>query len=129
MKKEMELKWKDLKGLKGTISKYESHLRGCQEDDSSDSEAGDAMATTPVASNTPSASTAAESLISFLGDKQTHAMEVHDRAGYPTPVSPVSPKEDDLLTGSTVVGVEGDMANLTVSSPRDAKGSGKGASV
>ena len=31
--------------------------------------------------------------------------------------------------GSTVTGVEGDMANPTVSSPGDAKGGDKGASI
>ena len=35
MKKEMEWKWKDLKGLEATISKYESCLRGDREDDPS----------------------------------------------------------------------------------------------
>ena len=37
MKKEMEWKWKDLKGLEATISEYESHLRGGCEDNSSNS--------------------------------------------------------------------------------------------
>ena len=128
LKKEMEQKQKDLNGLKGTISEYESCLRGCPEDDSSDSETGDTMATTPIANDALSVSAAAESLISPLGD-ETHAMEVDDRAGYPTPVSPVSPKEDDLLMGGTLVGVEGDMANRTVSSPGDTKSSDKGASI
>ena len=52
----MEQKWKDLKGLKATISKYESHLRGGQKDYPSDSEAEGAMAITPVADNAPSGS-------------------------------------------------------------------------
>ena len=58
MKRDMEWRWRDLKGLKATISQYESSLRGAQvqqegtpahEDDPSDSEAEGAMATTPVA--------------------------------------------------------------------------------
>ena len=61
MKKEMEQKQKDLKGLGATISEYESHLRGDREDDPSDSEAEGAMATTPVADNALSVSTAPES--------------------------------------------------------------------
>ena len=125
----MEQKWKYLKGLEGTISEYESHLRGGREDDLSDSEAKDAMAITPVAGNVPSASTAAESLIPDPGEEQTRTMEVDDQAEYRILASPISPKEDDLLMGGTVVGVEGDMANLTVSSPRDAKGSDTGASI
>ena len=46
-------------------------------------------------------------------------MEVDD--GQP-PASPVSPREDELLTGSGAVGVEGKMAHLKVSSPRGQDG-------
>ena len=60
----MEQKQKDLKGLKATISQYESCLRGACEDDSSDSEAKGAMATTPVANDTPAVSATPESLTS-----------------------------------------------------------------
>ena len=56
-------------------------------------------------------------------------MEVDDGDEHQTPASPVSHREDDLLTGDTIVGVEGEMANLMVSSPGDGKGSDKGASV
>ena len=97
-----------LKGLKATISEYKSHLRGGREDDPSDSEAEGAMAITPVAYNAPSASTAPESLTSPPGGEQTHTMEVDDGDEHPTPASPVSPREDNLLTGDTVVGVDGD---------------------
>ena len=53
----MEQKGKDLKSLKATISKYESHLRGGHEDDLFNSKAEGAMAITPVADDTLSAST------------------------------------------------------------------------
>ena len=129
MKKEMEQKWKDLKGLEATISEYESHLRGGHEDNPSDSEAEGAMAITPVTDNAPSVSTAPESLTSPPGEEQTRAMEVDDGDEHQVPASPVSPREDELLTGNTVVGVEGEMANLTVSSPGEGEGSDKGASV
>ena len=56
-------------------------------------------------------------------------MEVDDGDEHPTPASPISPREDDLLTGNTVVGVEGEMANLTVSSPEEGEGSDKDAST
>ena len=125
----MEQKWKDLQGLKATISKYESHLRGGHEHDSSDSEAEGAMAITPVADNAPSASAAPEPLAFPPGGEQTHTMEVDDRGEHQAPASPVSPREDDLLTGNAIVGVEGEMANLTVSSPREGEGGDKGASV
>ena len=129
MKKEMEQKWKDLKGLEATISKYESRLRGGHEDDPSDSKAEGAMAITPVTDDAPSASATPESLASPLGEEQTHTMEVDDGDEHQAPASPVSPREDEPLTGNTVVGVEGEMANLTVSSPREGKGGDKGVSV
>ena len=128
-KKEMEQKQKDLQGLKATISEYESHLRGGCKDDPSDSEAKSAMAITPVAYDAPSASATPESLTSPPGEEQTHTMEVDDGDEHQTPASPVSPREDNLLTGDTVVGVEGEMANLTVSSPREGEGNDKGASI
>ena len=87
------------------------------------------MAITPVAYDTPSASATPESLTSPLGGEQSCTMEVDDRDEHPTPASPVSPREDDLLTGDTVLGVDGEMANLMVSSPGDGEGSDKGASV
>ena len=125
----MEQKWKDLQGLKATISEYESHLRGGHEDDSLDSEAKGAMAITPVADNAPSASAAPESLASPLGGEQIRTMEMDDGDEHQVPASPVSCGEDDLLTGNAVVGVEGEMANLTVSSPREGEGGDKGASI
>ena len=112
----MGQKRKDLQSLKATISEYESHLRGGCEDDLSDSEAEGAMAITPVAEDAPSAIATPESLASPLGEEQTHTMEVDDGDEHQAPASPVSPREDDLLTGNTVVGVEGKMANLMVSS-------------
>ena len=87
------------------------------------------MAITPVAYNAPSVSATPESLTSPLGGEQTCTMEVDDRDEYQTPASPISPREDDLLTGGTVVGVEGEMANLMVSSPGEGEGGDKGASV
>ena len=125
----MEQKQKDLQSLKATISEYESHLRGGHEDDLSDSEAEGAMAITPVAEDNPSASTAPESLASPLGEEQTRIMEVNDGDEHQAPASPVSLGEDDLLTGNTIVGVEGEMANLTVSSPGEGEGGNKGASI
>ena len=56
-------------------------------------------------------------------------MEVDDEDGGPPPASPVSPGEDNLLTGSGVVGVEGEMANLKVSSPKGHDGGGEDASI
>ena len=87
------------------------------------------MAIIPVADNARSASAAPESLISPPGKEQTRTMEVDDRDEHQIPASPVSHREDELLTGDIVVGVEGKMANLTVSSPREGEGGDKGASI
>ena len=56
-------------------------------------------------------------------------MEVDDEDDGPPPASPVSAGEDDLLTGSGAVGVEGEMADLMVSSPKDHDGGGGDVSV
>ena len=125
----MEWKQKDLKGVEATISKYESYLRGGCEDDLSNSKAKGAMAITPVADDAPPASAAPESLTSPPGEERTRTMEVDDGHEHQTPASPISHREDDLLTGDTVVGVEGEMANLTVSSPEDGECGDKGASI
>ena len=134
------MRQKDLKSLRVAISHHESNLgRGqpgdipTSDDNSSDHGAGDAaeaeMATTLVANDTPSGSTMTQSSDPPPAKGQTHAMEVDDEDGSPPPASPVSPGEDDLLTGSGAVGVEGEMANLTVSSPKGHDGGGEDTSI
>ena len=134
----MEQRWRDLKGIEATISQYKSSLRGAQvqpegtlahDDDPSDSEAEGTMATTPVANDTPAVSATPESLASPPGEEQTRSMEVDDGDDSQPPASPVSHREDELLTGGGAVGVEGEMANLTVSSPGDGDGSDEGATI
>ena len=138
----MEQRWKDLKGLEATISQYESSLRRAQvqpegtpasKDDPSDSRAEGAqeveMATTPVANDAPTVSTMPEPLTSPPGAEQTCSMEVDDGDDHQPPASPISHREDELLTGGGAVGVEGEMANLMVSSPRGYDGGEEGASI
>ena len=138
MKKDMKQRRKDLKGLDSTISQYETSLRGAHvqsegtlthDNDLSDSEAEGAMATTPVADNTPAVSAAPEFLTSPPGEEQTCSMEVDDRDEGQPPASPISHREDELLTGDGVVGVEGEMANLMVSSLGGDDGGDKGATI
>ena len=123
------MRWKDLESLRVAISQHESSLGWGQpeetttsDDDSSDHGAGDAaeaeMAITPVADDTPSGSATTQSSDPPPAEEQTHAMEVDDEDGSPLPASPVSPGEDDLLTGGGAVGVEGEMANLGSHLPR-----------
>ena len=87
------------------------------------------MATTPVANNAPAVSAAPESLTSPPGEEQTRSMEVDDGDDSQPPASPVSPREYELLTGGGAVGVEGEMANLMVSSPRGDDGGDEGATI
>ena len=71
------------------------------------------MAITPVADDALPVSAAPESLTSPPGEEQTHTMEVDDGNEHQTPASPISHGEDELLTGDTVVGVEGELVRLT----------------
>ena len=80
------------------------------------------MAITPAADNALPVSTRPESLTSPPDEEQAHNMEVDNGDEHQTPTSPVSHREDEILIGDTVAGMEGDMANLTVSSPRDGEG-------
>ena len=138
IKRDMEWRWKDLKGLEVTISQYESSLERARvqpeetpasEDDPSNSGAEGTIATTLVADDAPLVSAMPEPLTSPPGEEQTHSMEVDDGDDCQPPASPVSYREDKLLTGSDVVGVEGEMANLTVSSPGGYDGGDEGTSI
>ena len=142
IKRDMERKQKDIKGLEVTISHYESSLRRAwvqpeetlaSEDDSSDSGAKGAkkaeMATTPVADDAPLVNTTPEPLTPPPGEEQTHSIEVDDGDDCQPLASPVSYREDELLTGGNAVGVEGEMANLKVSSPGGYDGNDRGAST
>ena len=87
------------------------------------------MATTLVADDASPVSAMSEPLISPPGEDQTHSMEVDDGDDCQPPASPVSHRKDKLLTGDNAVGMEGEMANLTVSSPGGCDGSDEGASI
>ena len=142
IKRDMERSQRDLKGLEVTISQYECSLGRARvrpeetlasEDDPSDSGAEGIqeveMATTPVADDASPVGTMPEPLTSPPGEDQTRSMEVDDGDDRQPPASPISHREDKLLTGNNAVGVEGEMANLTVSSPGSCDGSNKGASI
>ena len=60
---------------------------------------------------------------------QTHAMEVDDEGIHSPLASPISPADDNLLTGGGAIGVKADLAHLTVSSPRGPNGEGEEASI
>ena len=140
LKRDLEWRWKDLKGLEATISQYECSLgmawvqpegTPASEDDPSDSGAKGAqeleMATTPVADDALPVSAMPEPLTSPPGEDQTCSMEVDDKDNCQPPASPVSPREDELLTCGDVVGWRGRW--LTSRSPRGSDDGGEGASI
>ena len=140
LKREIDLRRKDIENLKVAISHHQSNLgqgqpgdTGTHDDDSSDHGAREAaeseMAIAPETDDTPSVSATMQSPDPPPAESQSHVMEVDDEHGDPPPASPVSPADDDLLTGGGVVDIEGDLANLTVSSPKNPDGSGLDAST
>ena len=140
LKKEIDLRRKDIESLKVAISHHQSNLGWGQsgdtaphDDDLSDHGAGEAMesemAIAPETDDTPSVSAPEQSPNPPPAESQSHAMEVDNEHGDPPPASPVSPADDDLLTGGGGADIEGDLANLTVSSPKNLDGGGPDAST
>ena len=139
IKKEIDLRQKDLESIRAAISHHESNLGQDQQEDITPSdnslsdhgvgEAAEAeMATALEADDAPSGSATTQPSDPPPAEGQARAMEVDDEDSSPPPASPISPA-DDLLTGGGVVGVEADLAHLTVSSPRDPDGSSEDASI
>ena len=87
------------------------------------------MATAPGVNDAPSESATTQASDPPPTEGQTHAMEVDDEGIHSHPASPVSTAEDDLLMGGGAIGVESDLAHLTVSSPRSPNGEGEEAST
>ena len=134
IKKEIDLRCKDLESLKGRISQEESYL---QEDmpeqdvpksyDSLDQGAEAVMPPDSGDNNTPSGSAAAP--VSGSSPGEDAAMEVDEGGIGLPPTSPVSQEDDDLLDENEAVEVEAGLAHLTVSSPSGQVREGEGASV
>ena len=140
LKREIDLRRKDIESLKVAISHHQSNLgqgesgdTAPDDDNSSDHGAGEAvepeMAIAPETDDTPSVSAPEQSSDPPPIESQSHAMEVDEEPGNPPPASPVSPVDDDLLTSRGAADIEGDLANLTVSSPKNSDGSGLDAST
>ena len=127
---------KDLESLRVRISHHESHFR---QDPLEDNTPGDdglfshgaeaEMATAPEGDDTPSESTMTQASDPPPTEGQTHAMEVDDEGIRSPLASPISPADNDLLTGDGAIGVEADLVHLTVSSPRGPNGEGEEASI
>ena len=129
------MRHKDLESLWERISYHESHLGKDPSEDNTPSDDGlfshgaeAEMATTPGADGAPSESATTQASDTPPTEGQTHAMEVDDEGIWSPPASPICPADDDLLTGGGAIGVEADLAHLTVSSPRSPNGEGEEAS-
>ena len=130
------MRCKDLESLRVCISHQVANLREDPSENITPSDDGlfghgakAEMATAPRADDTPSESTTTQASGPPPTEGQTHAMEVDDGGIGSPPASPISPADDDLLTGGGVIGVEVDLAHLTVSSPRGLNGEGEEASI
>ena len=135
LKKEINQKRKSLEMLKECISYYETQLGqepsegNTPDDDGQSSHGAQAeMAPAPGANDTPSESTTTPASDPPPAEDQTQDMEVDDDGIRPHLPSPISHEDDDLLTGSEAIGVESDLAHLTVLSPRGPDGEGEEAS-
>ena len=140
IKKEMDLIQEELEGLSVAISQHESRLRRDQgeetttsEDSSSDHGAGDTegakMAIMPVADDAPPMSTTTQPSDPPPVEEEAHLMEVDEGNDGQPLASPVSSGEDEILTGGGMVGMEGEMANLEVSSPKGKEGGDEDTSI
>ena len=135
IKKEINQRCKSLETLRERISYYESQLgQDLSEGNTSDDDglfshsAQAEAAPSPGVNDTPSESATTPASDSPPAEGQTQDMEVDDEGIHSHPASPVSHEDDDLLTDSEVIGVESDLAHLTVSSPRGPGGEGEEAS-
>ena len=134
MKKEIDLRCKELEGLKGRISHEESYL---QEDmpeqdipeggNPPDQGAEVVMPPDSGVDDAPSESAMAPVSSSSPGEDPT--MEVDEGAVGLPPTSPVSQEDDNLLDKNGAVEVEAGLAHLTVSSPSGQVREGEDASV
>ena len=130
------MRHKDLESLRVCISHHESHLGQDPSEDNTPSDDGlfshgaeAEMATVLGADDAPLESAMTQASDPPQTEGQTHAMETDDKGIGSPPTSPISPVDNDLLTGSGAIGVEVDLAHLTVSSPRGLNGEGEEASI
>ena len=122
VKKDMDLRRRDLESLKARISFVGSHLQESSpkrdvQDDPPQGDADTEMSPETRANDAPSDSAVAP--VPGPNTDEYPAMEVEIDAGAVglPPSSPVSRDDDDLLSGNVAAGVEVGLAHLTISSP------------
>ena len=125
IKKEIDMRCKDLESLKERISQHESHLRQDPSEENTPNDDGlfghgaeVEMAAAQGADDAPSESTMTQAPDPPPTEGQTHAMEVDEEGVVSPSASPVSHEDDTLLSGGGAIGVKAGLAHLTVLSPR-----------
>ena len=134
LKKEIDQRRKGLEMLKECISHYEAQLGQEPSEGSAPGDDGQIchgaqtkVAPAPVANDAPSESAVIPAPDPSPAEDQAQAMEVDDYAACPSPPSPVSCEDNELLMGlpqSGVTEVESGLAHLMVSSPKGPKWGG-----
>ena len=122
MKKEIDLRCKELESLKGCISHEESYLQEYMpEQDVPEGgnplNQGAEVVMPPNSRLDDAPSESAVAPVSSSSPGEDPAMEVDEGAVGPPPTSPVSREDDNLLDENGAVEVEAGLAHLTVSSP------------
>ena len=122
VKKDMNLRCRDLESLKARISFKESHLReGSPErdvqDDPPQGDADTEMSPETRANDAPSDNAVAPEPGPNTDEDPTMEVKINAGTVGPPPSSPVSRDDDDLLSGNEAAGVEAGLAHLTISSP------------
>ena len=131
VKKDMDLRCRDLKTLKAHIFYEESHLQEGSpkrdvQDDPPHKDAETEMSPEARADDAPPEDTPAP--VPGSPPREDPTMEVDEGAVGPLPTSPVSRDDDDLLSGNGAAGVEVGLAHLTVSLPSGQEVEGEEAS-
>ena len=133
VKKDMDLRRRDLESLKAHISFVESHLReGSPErdvqDDPPHGDVDTEMSPEAGADDAPSDNAIATVPGPPPNEDPATEVEIDEGAVGPPSSSPVSRDDDDLLSGNVAAGVEVGLAHLTVSSPSGQEVEGEEAS-
>ena len=133
--KEMDERRKSLEMLKERISYYEAQLglepsEGYAPDEDGQFSQGVQAEMAPALGpdEAPSESAATPASEPPPAEGQTQDMEADDDGVRPHLPSPVSCEDDNFLMGNEAMGVESDLAHLSVLSPRDPDGEGEEAS-
>ena len=133
VKKDMDLRHRDLESLKARIAFVESHLwegspKRDVHDDPPHRDVDTEMSPEAGADDAPSDNAVAPVPGPHPNEDPAMEVEIDEGTVGPPPSSPVSRDDDDLLSGNVAVGVEAGLAHLMVSSPSGQEVEGEEAS-